>query len=120
MGLITVIILILLLIAGYYLSYFDWDFLGFISLSIGTLGLIFHISLLSVKTYCYEQFITQRTSFEQTLHDSRVNGNELESASIIIDVVEWNRVLASIQYDSKTLFLSQYIDKRFDTLEPIK
>ena len=114
------ITLLLFVVIGIYLMNHDWDILGFISLSIGTLGLIFHITLISLRAYNYEQFIAQRESFEQTLQESRINGSELESASIVKDVAEWNRILASTQYDSKTFFLGQYIDKRFETLEPIK
>ena len=114
------ITLLLFMVIGIYLMKHDWEFSGASLSGIGTLGLIFHITLISLRAYNYEQFITQRTSFEQTLQESRINGSELESASIAKDVAEWNRILASTQYDSKTFFLSQYIDKRFDTLEPIK
>lgn len=119
-SIIVLIILVLFLVVGIRLMHLEWGFLGVLLTSIGTLGLIFHLLILSLKVYTYEQFVVQRESFEQTLHESRINGRELESAAIIKDVAEWNRVLASVQYDSKTFFLSQYIDKRFDTLEPIK
>ena len=36
------------------------------------------------------------------------------------DMVNFNTELASNKYNNKTIFLDQYIDDRFDSLEPIK
>ena len=81
--------------------------------------IFFGISV-SLKTYNYEVWVKERESFVTTLNNSRESGRELESAAIIREVAQWNRELASLKYDNKTILLDEIIDDRIEDLEPIK
>lgn len=118
---ITTIILIALLVLGIYLERkTDYVFLGFTMGLISGILLLFHIGAVSLVTYDYEMFVEKRNAFEQTLKDSRENGNDLERAAIMQNVSEWNVQLASQKYRNTTFLLDTYIDDRIMDLEPIK
>ena len=119
---VGIIIGVVLFLIGLYLSIktYNYDMLGAI-LSIFTgIYLFIHILSLSLVEYNYNIFVTHRDAFEKTLLDARLNGNEYETAAIVKDVAKWNIRIADQKYDNKTLFFDQYIDDRFETLEPIK
>jgi hypothetical protein len=118
---ITAIILVVLLGVGIYLcTTWDYELLGiFMSVGFG-LWLIGHGICLMLVSYNYETFMVERNAFEQTLHESRENGNEYETAAIVKEVAEWNQKLALEQYNNTTLYLNQFIDDRIELVEPIK
>ena len=64
--------------------------------------------------------VTNRDAFQQTLDISREVGNENESATIIRDVVEFNKWLAQEKLDNTTWWFDQYIDDRIIDVEPIQ
>jgi len=61
-----------------------------------------------------------RETFETSLNESRKNGNEFESATILTEVIEFNSNLARIKYNNKNAFLGQYIDDRIENIKAIK
>ena len=119
---ITTIILLALLLLGIYIlrNTYDYEVLGSIIVVIISLMLSFHIPSLFLKEYDYNMFIKKRNAFEQTLHDARENGNDLENATITKEILDWNVDLARRKYNNTTLLLNQYIDDRIMDLEPIK
>ena len=70
--------------------------------------------------YEYEKFVVERNSFVESLEYARKKGNEIELASITREVSEWNKQLASSKYDNTVFLLSNYIDNRIQTLDPIR
>lgn len=60
------------------------------------------------------------TAIESTLAQSRLNGNEYESAAIVKEVSEWNINLAEFKYNNQNWYIGQFIDDRFENLNPIK
>lgn len=118
---ITLIILILLVaLGGYLTTKWDYDLLGVIMCIIFGMLLVIHCFSWGLVSYSYGLFVEKRNSFEQTLKDARENGNEYETAAIVKDVAQWNVKLAEYKYDNKTLFFDQYVDDRVELLEPIK
>jgi len=117
----TLIILIALVGIGYYLIIKDdYDLLGFTMCWIFGTWLVIHIVVLSLVSYNYGLFVTQRDAFEQTLKTAREYGNEYETAAIVKEVARWNINLAKAKYENNTIFLDQFIDDRIELLEPIK
>lgn len=103
----------------------EWDLNWIALLSIflvvlSSILLILHIVFFAIKPYTYGEFAARRSSFEQTLGNARINGNQYEIATIVSDIADWNSELASLQYSNSTDFLDQYIDDRIETLKPIK
>ena len=118
---ITLIIAVLILVAAIFLlRTYDYDLLGLIVIIFDSLFLFFHIVSLLLLTYDYELFVVKKESFQRTLSESRLNSRELESATILKEVVEWNKDLAERKYNNTTLFFDQYYDDRIMELEPIK
>lgn len=118
---ITLIVLIVLVIVGIYLSTtWEYDALGFFMCAIFGIWLVIHSIALMIVTYDYNIFVEERNAFEYTLKESRENGNKYETAAIVKDVAEWNVELARYKYNNSTIFLDQYIDDRVELLEPIK
>ena len=104
---------------------YEWslDGIAIFSLLVAILSsilLIIHIVFFAIKPYTYGEFAARRSSFEQTLGNARINGNQYEIATIVRDIADWNIELASLQYSNSTDFLDQYIDDRIETLKPIK
>jgi len=118
---ITLIILIVLIaIGGYLTTKWDYEGLGIIMCAIFGLWLIMHSFCWGLVSYEYGLFVEKRNAFEQTLNEARNNGNEYETAAIVKEVAQWNQKLAEYKYDNKTIFFDQYIDDRIELLEPIK
>jgi hypothetical protein len=118
---ITLIVLIVLVIVGIYLSTtWEYDALGFSMCIIFGIWLALHSIALILVTYDYNIFVEKRNAFEYTLKESRENGNKYETATIVKDVAEWNIELAKYKYNNSTIFLDQYIDDRVELLELIK
>ena len=118
---VTLIILVALTSIGVYLHHkYEYEIYGlFMWLGFGAL-LIIHCLYYLTVSYNYGLFVAQRNSFEQTLNEARVNGNEYETAAIVKEVALWNQELASYKYDNQTIFFDQYVDDRIELLEPIK
>jgi small-conductance mechanosensitive channel len=118
---ITLIILILLItIGGYLTTKRDYDLLGVVMCLIFGLWVLYHSIFYFTVSYKYGLFVEKRNAFEQTLKEARENGNEFETAAIVKEISEWNQELAEYKYKNKTLFFDQYIDDRIELLEPIK
>lgn len=82
--------------------------------------LLIHVIAWSLASYDYNIFVTKRQAFIQTLNEARKNNNQIELASLTTKVSEWNQDLAERKYDRTTFLLKHYIDKRFESLHPIK
>lgn len=119
---ITLIILIALVAMGVAIhqNSYKYDILGGLLTALSGFYLIIHIILISVKSYDYEMFVVKRNAFSETLKSARESGKESEVASIVSVIADFNTELAAIKYDNKTIFFDQYVDDRFDLLEPIK
>ena len=122
---LTTIVLTTLIILGVILfktvdEYSDWGIVPMLLCGLSIPALMIHLPLWAMRSYEYEVFESQFNAFEQTLHEARKNGNELEAATMMRDVAEWNQQLAKYQYKNSTTFFDQYIDDRIETLEPIK
>jgi heme/copper-type cytochrome/quinol oxidase subunit 2 len=103
----------------------DWDLIGMevaslVGIILSAIVLIVHIICLFSVKYDYGQFEAKRNAFEMTLNEARETGNQMEAASILRDVAQWNSELASRQYDNSTFVLGVYTDDRIETLKPIK
>jgi len=123
---IILIVLLVLFVFGVYLMNIEtynenWIF-GVGTILTFTFGvyLVIHLIGFLLASYSYEKLVVKRTSFEQTLNDSRRNGNEYETAAIVKDVAEFNMSLASDKYDNNVFLLKDYVDDRVMLLEPIK
>ena len=118
---ITFIILIALILIGWYLTTtYDYELLGSLLMAFTAIYLIFHSIFFLTVEYEYGMFVEKRKAFVMTLKASRESGNKYESAAIVKEVAEWNIKLAENKYDNKTVFCNQYIDDRIEDLEPIK
>ena len=118
---ITLIILIVLVAIGIYLTTtYDYDLLGILITCICGIWLILHISFWASSSYTYRFFVEKRNAFEQTLNVARESGNEYETAAIIKEVTQWNIQLAGYKFNNNTFYIGQYVDDRFELLEPIK
>lgn len=122
---ITLIILIAIVLIGILLVtkskyHDDKDVLGVGMIFIFGIAFVFHCSCYFFTVYNYKLIVSERNSFEQTLTQSRLSNNNYEAATILKEVIEWNKGLAKLKYQNSTLFLDQYIDDRIDELQPIK
>ena len=119
---IIAIILSLLTGFGIYLCIksYDYEFTGLTLTAVFGLYLIIHLLAWSLASYDYNIFVEKRNAFEKTLETVRSNGRELEAAAITKEISEWNQKLASRKYSNKIFLLSDYIDDRIESLEPIE
>lgn len=126
--LITAVVLFVLTIGMAFLAvkldesyeYDDWAVLpGGLAILFGCF-LFFHLLFCIGIGYDYRQLETKRMSMQKTLDEARVNGRELEAASILRDVTTFNAELASLKLKNSTFLLGQYVDDRVDTLQPIQ
>lgn len=121
---ITLIALLLLSIVFFICAkktYNDfWEFCSFLLGCFFTIWVIGHSISYFTKSYSFNKFIVKRESFVNSLEESRKNGRELESATILKEISDFNQQLASDKYDNKIWFFDQYIDDRIETVEPIK
>lgn len=117
---ITLILSIIIAVGIYLCKYNAFNLLGIILASIFGLFLVLHLSFWSQASYNYNILSVQRDTFVQTLEDARKNGYEYETATIAKDILSWNITLAEYKYNNSTLLLSDYVDDRIETLEPIK
>lgn len=81
--------------------------------------LVIHIMLWSTASYNYNQFVIKRAGFVNTLKLARESNEFGEIFSLQREVSEWNIELESYKYDNTVWMLKDYIDDRFDKLEPI-
>jgi len=98
----------------------NYEFLGIIIACTAWIYWILHIVFWLTSSYDYEKFVVERNSFVESLEYARKNGNEIELASITREVSEWNKQLASSKYDNTVFLLSDYVDNRVQTLDPIR
>ena len=121
---ITILLLSLLIACIIIHRKYFWDneTIGIISLCVGSLVAIYlftHLYFWLTSTIVYEQFRIKRQAFVYDLNNSRKNNRELESATILKDISQWNQDLASFKYQNTLWLIDDYIDDRIDTLEPI-
>ena len=117
----TAIILIVLFIFGAYLSEeTDYIELGAIIAVVCVALFIANIVGWTSTSYRYNVLEIERNSFVSTLKHARENGSELEVATIVRDIVKWNKELMVYKYQNKIFILGNYIDDRVELLEPIK
>ena len=121
---ITFLILITLVVVCYFLidkaEYTKLEWLNWTVLVSSSLYLFIHSIFYPLSSFDYELLEADRNSIQQSLDDSRLLGNEYESATILKDVVGFNRSLAKRKYMNNTLFFNQYIDDRIDFLKPVQ
>ncbi len=122
---ITGITLLILLIASFYVAKKAYSCSG-LEIVFSILGcgfsfwLLIHLILFLSTSYNFNKLVVKRDSFVQSLEESRKNDRQLESATILKEISDFNQYIASEKYDNKIWFLGQYIDDRIETLEPIK
>ena len=54
------------------------------------------------------------------LVESRKVENNIESAAVLKDIIDFNTSLAKMKYYNKTFLFGQYVDDRIESIEPIK
>ncbi len=116
-------LIILLCLAGigiYILTRNEYSFPGFFMTFIFSIWAVIHLIVLTTVKYEYMSFITQRNSFEKTLKDARENGYDIETVGITERIADWNMSLTRFKYKNKTIYFDQFVDDRFDSLEPIR
>lgn len=100
-----------------------FNFLGPLSfiMAIGfSIYLIIHIIGISMAKIDYEQFLVKRNAFIETIDKARKNPNFIENTNLTEKVAEFNVTLAIKKHDNKIFLFKDYIDDRFEKLEPIK
>lgn len=97
-----------------------WEFSSSLLGVCFSLWAIGHTICFLTVSYQFNKLIVKRESFVNSLEESRKNGRELESATILKEISDFNQELASDKYDNKIWFLGQYIDDRIETVQPIK
>lgn len=120
---LTLIISLLLITFGIVLIRMDRSisfFIGVLLCFIVGIFAIIHTIEWSTASYQYEVFVEKKKAFEETLKNSRENGDPLENATIMKEISEFNQTIASEKYHNKHFFLGQYVDDRIENLEPIK
>ena len=98
----------------------DYGIYGILGITCLAFYLFFHSLSYFTVEYSYEKFVMERNSFEETLKTSRESNHEYETAAIVKEIVIWNQRLSEKKFDNKSLLFDQYIDDRFEDLEPIK
>jgi hypothetical protein len=79
-----------------------------------------HIGMTYTRQRDFDKFLIRRNAFEQTIIDIRANGNPHEMVAVVKDIAEWNISLAEYKYQNSLDFFGQYVDDRFEDLNPIK
>lgn len=115
-----IISLIILGIGTYLFRTRNYDTLGVIIIIFTSMFLVFHVALISFKSYDFELYMARRDSFERTLNESRKSGRELEAAAMLMQVSQWNETLSVRKFNNTNLFLGQYNDNRIMDIKPIK
>jgi len=118
---ITIILCVLIGLGIYLLNKtYDFELIGVILITVAGLYLLLHLIFWSLASFDYNLFVEKRNAFEQTLKVARENGRDLEAAAITKEISEWNQSLASKKYSNKLFLLTNYIDDRVETLNPIE
>lgn len=118
---LTTIITSSILLMCLYLLYKIKDSIFVLFLTVSSFFyLVIHIALWIPRKYTYDLAEAKRNAIQESIDFSRKNGYKMESATVLKDVIEWNKYLAETKIKNKTIFLGQYIDDRFEYLEPIR
>lgn len=88
--------------------------------SIGVFIFIVHLFLSLTKGVDYNSLLNKRVSIINSLDKAREISNNLESAAILKEIIDFNTKIADAKYTNKTFFFGQYIDDRVEGIEPIK
>jgi len=120
LGIVLLVVVIATAIISRMADSYDISLLsGMVSVLTG-IYLLCHVFALSLISYNYESFVNRRNAFVETLENSRENGNDYETATIVKDISHWNERLAEQKFDNTTLYFDQYIDDRWENIKPIK
>jgi hypothetical protein len=121
MGLIITLALIVFLVIGIkLLNRWEWEGTGIIITTTSAMLLALHLILFLTVRYNYAIFKVKRDSFEMSISNCRLDGNEMECAAILKEVSLSNIELSSYKFHNSIPFIGIYVDNRFDNLEPIK
>ena len=82
--------------------------------------LLLHIGRWIGRGEDYRLLLTKRDVITNALYESRKINNNLESAAILKDIIDFNTSLAEYKYYNKAFILGQYVDDRVEDIEPIK
>lgn len=119
---LSISIYIILILLFFTLKKFIFDECNVYLLKVGlivfflvhSLGLIF-------KNKVYIDYDTKVKIYQEMVDQCRNNGGDLSSNSFILkDIVSINIDISNLKRRNKNLILDQYIDDRFETMEPIK
>ena len=121
----TTIVIIVIMIFNYSLMY-NWyrvdnwsiedvmENCGVLLACISTPYLLVHLLILASVSSEYDRFVQGRNSFVQTFESSgRVE-------YLYPELSEWNSALVIYKYNNTCVYLDQYTDDRFNSLEPIQ
>ena len=68
----------------------------------------------------YEEIVIKRSVIHNVLVELRKVENNIESAAVLKDIIDFNTSLAKMKYYNKTFLFGQYVDDRIESIEPIK
>lgn len=115
-------ILLVLVILGLFIALesYDYDTLGWVMVVVFGVWGIFHTIEWVSASYDYDVLVVERNSYQETLNNIRENGNDLETATIASEIMEFNRRIEVQKRQNQTWFYDCFIDDRIDELNPIK
>ncbi len=121
---IIIIVLLGILSFGIMLVNPKWDndanfVVGVFLIVISGILLLCSLGAFVSKGYKYMGTDAIRSSYVETLNESRKNGDPIERAAVIKDIMKFNADLAEKQFYLGTMW-GIYIDDRFATMKPIK
>ena len=116
---LVLIILLSFIVIGSILVINNILGLGLILVILSTPFIIVHCVKFFSQGYQYNLYEQEYNSLKESLYYNRENGREIEAASVLNEVIEMNKDLATKKYKNKTI-LGYYIDDRFETLKPIR
>ena len=91
---------------------------GFIFLVVFSISLLIQL-IMFTNHYSVKKRVAEREAFRVTLDNARANGTELENATILKDVAEWNEWLVGVKMDNE-FWYDMYIPNDVDTMTLLK
>lgn len=82
--------------------------------------LMAHLFSIISRYVDYKEIVIRRNAIHSALIESRKVENNIESAAVLKDIIDFNTSLAKMKYYNKTFLLGQYVDDRIESIEPIK
>jgi hypothetical protein len=114
------ILVIISLIVGIVLAKKSYDFedLGVILIIVFSVVLLIQ-GIFFTNHYSCSKAMKKREAFRTTLNSARENGSELEKATILKDLAEWNEWVVSVQTDNE-FWYDIYVPDAVDTMTLMK